>query len=49
MPKKLHLSTFQIGTPAKPEQGLRIGVYPDESLCHRSHLYRIIQQHAAGA
>jgi uncharacterized protein YeaO (DUF488 family) len=26
MTKKLHLSTFQIGTPAKPEQGLRIGV-----------------------
>ena len=25
MRKKLHLSTFQIGTPAKPEQGLRIG------------------------
>ncbi len=23
---KLHLSTFQIGTPATPEQGLRIGV-----------------------
>ena len=23
---KLHLSTFQIGTPAKPKQGLRIGV-----------------------
>ncbi|MGO9939081.1 MAG: DUF488 domain-containing protein [Terracidiphilus sp.] len=23
---KLHLSTFQIGTPAAPEQGLRIGV-----------------------
>lgn len=26
MSKKLHLFTFQIGTPAKPEQGLRIGV-----------------------
>jgi uncharacterized protein YeaO (DUF488 family) len=26
MTKKLHLSTFQIGTPATPEQGLRIGV-----------------------
>ncbi len=26
MTKKIHLSTFQIGTPAKPEQGLRIGV-----------------------
>jgi uncharacterized protein YeaO (DUF488 family) len=25
MPKKLHLTTFQIGTPATPEQGLRIG------------------------
>jgi uncharacterized protein YeaO (DUF488 family) len=134
MSKKLHLSTFQIGTPAKPEQGLRIGVTrhpprgvpkdrwvadgyfdvwlptlapgaklvsqilkldpektaqrekifdryqrqllsdatgrqtveliaqiaaripvsvgcfcPDESRCHRSRLYKIIQQHAAGA
>ena len=26
MTKKIHLSTFQIGTPATPEQGLRIGV-----------------------
>ena len=26
MTKKLQLSTFQIGTPATPEQGLRIGV-----------------------
>jgi uncharacterized protein YeaO (DUF488 family) len=26
MSKKLQLSTFQIGTPASPEQGLRIGV-----------------------
>lgn len=26
MTNKLHLSTFQIGTTAKPEQGLRIGV-----------------------
>jgi uncharacterized protein YeaO (DUF488 family) len=26
MTKKLHLSTFQIGAPATPEQGLRIGV-----------------------
>jgi uncharacterized protein YeaO (DUF488 family) len=26
MTNKIHLSTFQIGTPAKPEQGLRIGV-----------------------
>jgi len=26
MSKKLHLLTFQIGTPATPEQGLRIGV-----------------------
>ncbi|MGB6688470.1 MAG: DUF488 family protein [Terracidiphilus sp.] len=26
MPQQLNLSTFQIGTPAKPEQGLRIGV-----------------------
>ncbi|MGA8668732.1 MAG: DUF488 family protein [Terracidiphilus sp.] len=26
MTKSLTLSTFQIGTPAKPEQGLRIGV-----------------------
>jgi uncharacterized protein YeaO (DUF488 family) len=26
MTRKLQLSTFQIGTPAKPEQGLRIGV-----------------------
>ena len=25
MPKKLQLSTFQIGTPAQPGQGLRIG------------------------
>ncbi len=25
MPKKLKLSTFQIGTPAQPGQGLRIG------------------------
>lgn len=25
MKNKLNLSTFQIGTPAKPEQGLRIG------------------------
>ena len=25
MSSKLHLSTFQIGTPATPEQGLRIG------------------------
>ena len=134
MKTKLHLSTFQIGGPAKPELGLRIGVtrHPprgvpkdrwvadgyfdvwlptlapeaklvsqilkldpdktaereklfnryerellsdatgrqtgeliakiaertpvsigcfckDESLCHRSRLYKIIQQHAAGA
>ena len=26
MPKKLNLSTFQIGTPPQPGQGLRIGV-----------------------
>ena len=26
MKTKLHLTTFQIGTPATPEQGLRIGV-----------------------
>jgi uncharacterized protein YeaO (DUF488 family) len=26
MTKKIHLFTFQIGAPAKPEQGLRIGV-----------------------
>ena len=26
MNKKLHLSTFKIGTPATPEQGFRIGV-----------------------
>jgi uncharacterized protein YeaO (DUF488 family) len=26
MLNQLHLSTFQIGTPRKPEQGLRIGV-----------------------
>jgi uncharacterized protein YeaO (DUF488 family) len=26
MKPKLHLATFQIGTPATPEQGLRIGV-----------------------
>lgn len=26
MPKKLHISTFQIGTPHQPGQGLRIGV-----------------------
>jgi len=26
MPAKLHLTTFQIGTPAQPNQGLRIGV-----------------------
>ena len=26
MKAKSHLATFQIGTPAKPEQGLRIGV-----------------------
>jgi len=26
MAKKLQLSTFQIGTPASPKQGLRIGV-----------------------
>ena len=26
MKAKFHLATFQIGTPAKPEQGLRIGV-----------------------
>ena len=127
MPSNLYLSTFQIGTSAKPRQGLRIGVtrHPprgvpkdrwiadgyfdvwlptfapeaklvaqilklapdksaerkrlfdryerelrydatgrqtavripvsigcfchDESLCHRSRLYKIIQHHAAGA
>jgi len=26
MPQPLHLSTFQVGTPATPAQGLRIGV-----------------------
>ncbi len=26
MPAKLHLTTFQIGTPAQPNQGLRVGV-----------------------
>ncbi len=26
MPRELHLSTFQVGTPATPAQGLRIGV-----------------------
>ena len=26
MPRKLHLSTFQVGSPVEPGQGLRIGV-----------------------
>ena len=49
MSKELSVFTFKIGAPAAPGQ-FSIGCFcEDESRCHCSRLYKIIQDRAAEA